>query len=74
MGTSLVMVYFAKTITSIHNQRNLKNQKFKILPRHEHTTSVTIMINMINIIIEVHGKNSLANHFRGNRNALFVLR
>ena len=75
MRTSHVRIYFAKTLTWIHNQRNQKNQKFKILPRHVHTMSITMMINMINIInlAEVHCKTSLTNHFRRNRNALFAL-
>ena len=41
--------------------------KLKILPRHVHTTSVTVMVKLISIINfpEANSKNSLTNHSGG---------
>ena len=58
MRTSHVRVYAAKKISWIHNLRNQKNQKFKILPCNVQTASITVTINMISTInlAEAHGK------------------
>lgn len=45
------------------------------MPRHVHTTSVTVMVKLISIINfpEANSKNSLTNHFRRTRNDLLAL-
>ena len=53
----------------------LDESKLKILPRHVHTSSVTVMVKLISIInlSETNSKNSLTNHFRRTRNVLLAL-